>query len=83
MLVIAKAKKRKLDSVNTMEKIPHIFQNLIGVTCNNIHWPSALEMVNWKVQIEVLYTPLWYLSMQKMIKFYVAPHATLPNKVHV
>ena len=59
------------------------FENLIGVKCNNIHWPSCpLEMVNRKVRIEVLYTPLWYLSVQKTIKFYVSHHeTTLPNKV--
>ena len=57
------------------------FENLIGVTCNNIRWPSPLEMVNWKVRIEVLYTPLWFLSVQKTIKSYVSHHATLPNKV--
>ena len=38
-------------------------------------------MVNQKVRVEVMYTPFWYLSVQKTIKFYVAPHATLPNKV--
>ena len=38
-------------------------------------------MVNQKVWIEVIHTPLWYLSAQKTIKFYIVPHATLPNKV--
>ena len=31
---------------------------VIGVTCNSLHWPSPLGMMNRKVRIEVLYTPL-------------------------
>ena len=57
------------------------FENLIGVKCNSIHWPSNLQMVNRKVRIEVVYTPLWYSSVQKTIAFYLPTHATLPNKV--
>ena len=57
------------------------FENLIGVKCNSLHWPSPLEMTNRKVRIEVVYTPLWYASVKKMIAFYLPQHATLPNKV--
>ena len=57
------------------------FENLIGVKANQIHWPSPLNMVNRKVRIEVLYTPLWYRSVKKSIKSYLLPHPTLPNKV--
>ena len=64
------------------------FENLIGVKkCNNLHWPSPLEMMNRKVRMEVLYTtPLWYASVQKTIRFYLPDHATLPpttNKVMI
>ena len=60
------------------------FENLIGVKCNNLHWPSPLEMMNRKVRMEVLYTtPLWYASVQKTIRFYLPNHATLPNKVMI
>ena len=38
-------------------------------------------MMNRKVRIEVVYTPLWYSSVQKTIAFYLPDHATLPNKV--
>ena len=38
-------------------------------------------MMSQKVQIEVLYIPLWYASVQKIIAFYLPNHATLPNKV--
>ena len=57
------------------------FENLIGVKCNSLRWPSPLEMMNQKVRIEVVYTPLWYSSVQKTITFYLPDHATLPNKV--
>ena len=60
------------------------FENLIGaVKANQIHWPSPLNiMVNRKVWIEVLYTPLWYKSVKKRIKSYLRlPHPTLPNKI--
>ena len=56
-------------------------ETLIGVKCNSLHWPSPLEMTNQKVRIEVMYTPLWYASVQKTIAFYLPTHATLPNKV--
>ena len=36
------------------------FENLICVKCNSLHWPSPVQtMVNQKVRIEVVYTPLW------------------------
>ena len=55
---------------------------LIGVKCNSgVHWPSPLEMKNQKVRIEVVYTPLWYASVQKIIAFYLPHHTTLLNKV--
>ena len=57
------------------------FEDLIGVKCNSVHWPSPLEMKNRKVRIELMYTPLWYASVQKTIAFYLPNHATLPNKV--
>ena len=57
------------------------FKNLICVRCNSLHWPYPLEMTNQKVWIEVMYTPLWYTSVQKTIAFYLPNHATLPNKV--
>ena len=44
---------------------------------------SPLEMMNRKVRMEVLYTPLWYASVQKTIRFYLPNHATLPNKVMI
>ena len=34
-----------------------------------------------RVWIEVLYTPLWYASIQKTIAFYLPNHMTLPDKV--
>ena len=57
------------------------FESLIGVKCNSVHWPSPLEMKNRKVRIEVVYTPLWYSSVQKTIALYLPDHSTLPNKV--
>ena len=57
------------------------FKNLIGVKCNSLYWPSSLQMTNQKVRIEVVYTPLWYSSVQKTIAFYLLDHAALPNKV--
>ena len=57
------------------------FESLIGVKCNSVHWPSPLEMKNRKVRIEVVYTPLWYSSVQKTIAFYLPDHSMLPNKV--
>ena len=58
------------------------FENLIGVKCNSLHWPcSPLDMTNRKVLIEVVYTPLWSASVQKIIAFYLPQHATLPNKI--
>ena len=44
-------------------------------------WPSPLDMTNRKVRIEVVYSPLWYASVQKTIAFYLPEHATLPNKI--
>ena len=57
------------------EPVRSSFENLIGIKCNSLHWLSPLEM------IEVLYTPLWYASVQKTIAFYLPNQATLPNKV--
>ena len=54
---------------------------MLPVKANQIHWPFPLNMINRKVRIEVLYTPLWYRSVKKSIKSYLLPHPTLPNKV--
>lgn len=59
------------------------FEELIGVTCNDVHWPSAVEMMNRNVRIDVLYTPLWYASVKKTIGVYLSDDPILPNKVMV
>ena len=63
------------------KSVRSLFKNLIGVKCNSLHWPSPLDMTNRKVRIEVVYSPLWYASVQKTIVFYLPKHATLPNKI--
>ena len=68
-------------TVTCTKSVRSSFQSLIGVKCNSVHWPSPLEMKNQKVQIEVVYTPLWYSSVQKTIAFYLPGHSTLPNNV--
>ena len=44
------------------------FEQLIGVSCNSIHWPDSKDMVNMKAIIVVLYTGQWYHSAEKIIK---------------
>ena len=58
------------------------YKNLIGVTkCNHIHWPLPIIMVNRKVRIKVLNTPLWYNSVQKTIKSFLIPNKSNRKKV--
>ena len=57
------------------------YENLIGVKCNHIHWPSPINMVNRKVRIKMLYTPLWYNSVQKNVKSYLIPNKLKRKKV--
>ena len=57
------------------------YENLIGVKCNHIHWPWPVNMMNKKARIKMLYTPLWYNSVQKTIKSYIIPNLLKRKKV--
>ena len=45
-------------TMTCMKSVQFLFETLIGVKCNSLHWPSHLEMTNQKVRIEVMYTQL-------------------------